>query len=157
MENLPAAILALPTRTFAKGETLLKEGDTSAEVYFLLSGTVEVRKDGVAITRVRERGAMFGEMSVLLECPYTATVVSATDVECGVAAEPESFLTENPDVTLYVCKTLARRLDSLNRYLVDVKHQLRDQEGHVGMVDEVLEALMNRHPRQIKPRQDAGE
>ena len=157
MDNLPAAIESLPIRKFAKGEVMVSEGQSGSEMYFLISGTVEVQKGGIAITRVRERGAMFGEMSVLLNSPYTATVRASTEVECRVVTEPEAFLTANPDVMFYVSRVLARRLDSLNRYLVDVKHQLRDQEGHVGMVDEVLEALMNRHPRQIKPRYDAGE
>ena len=63
----------------------------------------------------------------------------------------------NPDVMFYVSRVLARRLESLNKYLVDVKHQLREQEGHVGMIDSVLDALMVRHPRQVKTHQPAGE
>ena len=100
---------------------------------------------------------MFGEMSVLLGCPHTATVCASTEVECRVASQPIEFLRANPEVMFYVARILARRLESLNRYLVDVKQQLRDQEGHVGMIDEVLDALMTRHPRQIQPRQPAGE
>jgi hypothetical protein len=45
-----------------------------------------------------------------------------------------------------VARLLARRLDSLNKYLVDVKAQYEGHD-HLGMVDEVLEALMHRHPR----------
>jgi len=157
MEAIPASIGSLPLRSFGKSSVLLAEGGAGSEIYFLMSGTVEVRKGAEIITRVRERGAMLGEMAVLLNCPNTATVVAASDVECRVASEPMAFLAAHPDVMLYVCQVLARRLDSLNRYLVDVKHQLRDQEGHVGMVDGVLDALMNRHPRQISPRYDAGE
>ena len=157
MDTLPTAIENLPAKPFAKGEVILTEGGEGSAIYFLMAGTVEVRKDNVAITRIRERGAMFGEMSVLLGCPLTATVCAMSDVECRVAWEPQAFLAENPEVMFYISRILARRLESLNRYLVDVKHQLRDEVGHVGMVDEVLEALMIRHPRALPPRHDAGE
>ncbi|NUM53157.1 MAG: cyclic nucleotide-binding domain-containing protein [Candidatus Hydrogenedentes bacterium] len=157
MDTLPEAIETLPTRAFSKGDILMDEGTAESELFFLTSGSVEVRKEQELITRIRERGAMFGEMSVLLGCPHTATVVASTDVECRVAADPIAFMKANPEVMFYVARILARRLESLNRYLVDVKHQLREQEGHLGMIDEVLDALMIRHPRQIQPRQTAGE
>jgi CRP-like cAMP-binding protein len=157
MDALPVAVEALPTRTFEPGEVLIQEGTAASELFFLASGTIEVRKENEIITRIRERGAMFGEMSVLLGCPHTATVCASNKVECRVASQPVEFLKANPNVMFYVSRILARRLESLNRYLVDVKHQLREQEGHVGMIDEVLDALMIRHPRQIQPRQTAGE
>ena len=157
MDGLPEAIESLPSRTFATGEVLMDEGTAESGLLFLMSGTVEVRKEGVVITRVRERGAMFGEMSVFLGSPRTATVLAATDVDCHIAEHPREFLKANPEVMFYVGRVLAQRLDALNRYLVDVKQQLRDQEGHVGMIDGVLDALMVRHPRQVKVRQPAGE
>jgi len=45
-----------------------------------------------------------------------------------------------------VARLLARRLDFLSKYLIDVK---RHYEGHdhLGMVDEVIEALMHLPPR----------
>jgi hypothetical protein len=57
---------------------------------------------------------------------------------------------------------VAGRLDALNKYLVDVKGQFEGHE-HLGMVDNVLETLMHRHPvsrvrpsesqiRQIEPQ-----
>lgn len=157
MDTLPESIELLPSVTFASGHTLLEEGTPGSELYFLMRGTVEVSKENVSITRIRERGAMFGEMSVLLGCPHTATVRAATDIECRVAGNPAEFLVANPDVMFYVGRILARRLESLNRYLVDVKSQLRDQEGHVGMLDEVLSALMTRHPRQTPRQPEVGE
>jgi hypothetical protein len=40
---------------------------------------------------------------------------------------------------------VARRLDAVNKYLVDVKGQFEGHE-HLGMIDNVLETLMHRHP-----------
>ena len=52
-------------------------------------------------------------------------------------------------------RLLARRLDSLNKYLVDVRHQFAG-DGHLGMVDDVLDTLMHRQPRKrIPPKPSA--
>jgi hypothetical protein len=55
-----------------------------------------------------------------------------------------------------MARILARRLDSLNRYLVNIKEQFRDRADHLGIIDEVLDALMHRHPRVI-PRRETGD
>lgn len=156
MRRTPASLDHLPLQTFNPGDVLVRQGNDANSLYFLQHGTVEVSKDGQSITRVREAGAMFGEMSVLLKCPPTATVTAVDRVECRVAANPEQFLAEHPDVLLYICWVLARRLDSLNRYLVDVKTQFADRADHLGMVDEVLGAIMNRQPRDVAPHPNPG-
>ena len=156
MIQLPKSIDVLPLHAFKAGEILVHEGGDEGVLYFLERGTVEVSKEGQSITRVRERGAMFGEMSVLLDCKHTATVTALSDVECRVAHDPDAYFTAHPEVVLYVCWVLARRLDSLNRYLVDMKVQFQDREDHVGMVNDVLAAIMSRHPRNIAPPPDPG-
>lgn len=142
----------LPMRQFAAGAALIEQGTLSGQIYFLVDGHVEVLKDGTLIADVSERGAIFGEMSVLLNSAHTATVRTRTASTFRVAEASVEFLRDNPDVALYVAETLARRLDSLNRYLVDVKSQFKDLDGHVHMLDEVLDALMTNHPRHIERR-----
>jgi len=147
---------ALPLDSFEAGEVLIHENSEAGALLFLEHGTVEVSKQGQQITRVRERGAMFGEMSVLLKCKHTATVTAVDGVACRVVQDPDEYLAEHPEVTLYICRMLARRLDSLNRYLVDIKAQFADRSDHLGMVDEVLGAIMNRKPREIPPQPAPG-
>ena len=156
MIQIPESIEGLPLQTFEAGEVLIKEGSEAGSLFFLSRGTVAVSKEGRPITKVRERGAMFGEMSVLLKCGHTATVTAVDHVECRVAREPGPYLEAHPDVVFYICWVLARRLDSLNRYLVDIKTQFHDREDHLGMVDEVLGAIMNRQPRDIAPQPNPG-
>ena len=102
MNRVPASIDSLPLRSFKAGEILVQEGGGENVLYFLARGTVEVSKGGQSITRVRERGAMFGEMSVLLESKPTATVTAVDKVECRVAAHPKEFLAAHPDVVFYI-------------------------------------------------------
>lgn len=151
-DTLPACIAELPLRFLESGAVLIEENTVAGALYFLSSGTLDVRKDKVHLAEVNEVGAVFGEMSVLLRTVHTAAVIASTDVEVRVAKDPELFLRDNPEVALYIGRILARRLNSLNRYLVDIKHQFSDMDDHLGMVDEVLGALMNKHPRDIDRR-----
>jgi CRP/FNR family transcriptional regulator, cyclic AMP receptor protein len=59
---------------------------------------------------------------------------------------PRDFLHENPPVCLHLCEMLARRLDAVNKYLVDVKQQFAGHD-HLAMLDGVLDTLMHRQPR----------
>lgn len=147
---------ALPTITCAPGESLISEGQTVEGLYFLESGEVEVLKDGVLIAEVFEPGAVFGDMAYLLGTTPTATVKALTACVFRHVAAPREFFQQNPDVALHMAVILARRLDSLNRYLVDIKNQFKDRADHLGMIDEVLDALMHKHPRNI-PRRAAGD
>lgn len=152
MDGILAWIGALPKRSLAAGDLMVEENSATGALYFLASGGVEVTKDGVRIAEVREVGAVFGEMAVLLDTPHTATVRALDATEVYVVEDPATFLRDHPEVTLYVAEILARRLDALNRYLVDVKRQFGEQGDHLAMLDEVLDTLMNKHPRTIERR-----
>ena len=80
---------------------------------------------------------------MLLGGASTATVRALVPAVFAVIEKPREFLVGNPEMSLYVAELLARRLDSLDRYLIDVKRQYDDHD-HIGMVDEVLESLMHR-------------
>jgi CRP/FNR family cyclic AMP-dependent transcriptional regulator len=131
----------LPLRTLAAGETLIEEGDGVSSLYVLVQGTVVVERDAVAVARIDTPGAMFGEMSMLLDVPATATVRCETDTHVRVADDPQTFLTREPAAALEVARVLAGRVDGLTQYLVDVKQQYSDLDGHLGMLDTVLGAL----------------
>jgi CRP/FNR family cyclic AMP-dependent transcriptional regulator len=133
----------LPQRTFAAGLTLLEEGQRAGVVYVLVKGTVEILKGGIQITTVAEPGAIFGEVSALLDMPHMATVRTVTDATFHVADDPQAFLESHPQIALDVARLLARRLHFVTTYLADLKRQFEGNEDHFGMVDEVLETLVH--------------
>jgi CRP-like cAMP-binding protein len=133
----------LPTRTFAAGETILAVGTPADVLYVLVTGAVEVVKGDVHIVEVREPGALFGEMSVLLETPHTATVRALEPSTLHVAGDPLGFLHANPAIAFELSRLLARRLNFVNGYLVDLKRQFEGSGDHLAMVDEVLESLVH--------------
>jgi CRP-like cAMP-binding protein len=133
----------LPVLTVPSGSTLLVEGTTTGRMYVLRSGAVTVERDGVAFARIDAPGAIFGEMAVVLGQPASATVRATTDVDVHVIDDPESFLVERPGAALSILRMTASRLDGLTQYLVDVKAQFADEQGHLGMIGEIVDTLIN--------------
>jgi CRP/FNR family transcriptional regulator, cyclic AMP receptor protein len=80
---------------------------------------------------VAEPGAVFGELSVLLDRPHTADVVAVKASQFYVADAATQFM-QDPVALLYVAAVLARRLDGANQALIELKRQL--QAGEPGIV-----------------------
>jgi CRP-like cAMP-binding protein len=140
-------------RRFDCGEVIVRQGEATGHLFFLIEGAVEVLKDNVLVATTSEPGVVFGEMAALLGGNHTATVRAARPCAFYLVENPREFLKSTPLVCLHVGELLARRLDALNKYLVDVKHQFEGHD-HIGMVDEVLEALLHRQPRtRIRPKE----
>jgi PAS domain S-box-containing protein len=110
-------------RTFQPGQILFLEGDPSQDLYILVSGTLEVLKGQKVISRISERGAVFGEMSSLLGQRRTATVKALEAVEaiCIPKEEFPRFLSEHPEVAQAISQVLARRLESTSQELYGLK------------------------------------
>jgi CRP-like cAMP-binding protein len=144
----------LPQRGFAPGEVLLDLGGVGSELYVLVEGELEVSNEQTQIDLQSEPGAVFGEMAVLLGIPHTATVRATTPVRVYVVENGGEFLRSNPAITLFVARLLARRLQGATQYLVDIKRQYEDQEGHLGMVDEVLASLLHQQDVECEPGSD---
>lgn len=136
-----------PVQHFAKGELVLEQGESTGRLYVLIQGTLEVVKDGVKVAKVNEPGSIFGDLSALLGVPHTAAVKAVKSSSFHVVADPREFLEQNPSASLHLCQLLARRLDSVNKYLVDVKQQFEGHD-HLAMVDGMLDTLMHRQPRE---------
>jgi CRP/FNR family transcriptional regulator, cyclic AMP receptor protein len=130
-------------KTFPEGTILLSEGKTSGQLYILAEGRVEVLRGDTQVALVGDRGAVFGEMSVLLNRPHTATVRAASPVGVYVFEDAQSFLKSHPEVAFFLGKLLAERLNAATTYLVDLKRQFEGHGNHFGMVGEVLETLIH--------------
>jgi CRP/FNR family transcriptional regulator, cyclic AMP receptor protein len=76
-------------------------------------------------------------------------VVALEPTTCHVVENAYDFLAAHPDLMAYVATVLAHRLSAVTRYLVDVKSQFADMGGHLGMIDEVIETMLTRHPRTL--------
>ena len=76
-----------------------------------------------------EPGAVFGELSLLLDQPHTADVFTLETSQFHVA-DAAALVARNPIVVFYIAKMLAHRLDATNRALIELKSQLQSGEPH---------------------------
>ena len=132
-----------PQKTFAAGEVLLHEGRRAGVLYVLIEGEVEIVKRDVQINVVRDPGAIFGEISVLLNVPHMATVRTTKPSRLHEVEKARRFLEVHPELAFSIAKLLGQRLRLVTTYLVDLKKQFEQHENHLGMVDEVLESLVH--------------
>jgi CRP-like cAMP-binding protein len=126
------------------GETVLTAGSADGRLLVLRSGAVEVLKDGMQIAKVSAPGAVFGELAVLLDQCHTADVRTLEQSEFDIA-DASTLLAKDPIVTLYVAAILARRLDSANRAIIDLKRQLQAGESRraISKTVERVQELLN--------------
>jgi len=120
-ERLERATEAIPERAFAEGEALFEEADEGRDLYVLLSGSVRVLKRGREVAVIDVPGAYFGEMSVLLGTPRTATVVAAEPSRLLVVPHDhvEEFFGDTPRLALSIARGLAERLAKTTDALVE--------------------------------------
>lgn len=144
----------LPIVTFEPGEVLLAEGERSGRLYVLHEGTAEILKGDFQINLVSDRGAILGEMSVLLDMPHMATVRAVTPVSAHVSEGGEAFLRSHSDIAYLLGQVLAQRLHGVTTYLVDLKRQFEGEASHLGMVDEILESLVHDQRQDFTPGSD---
>ena len=116
-------LAALPLAAYQAGETVLAAGSTTGRLLILREGAVEIVKEGVQIAKVTEPGAVFGELSILLNQPHTADI-RAVETSRFHVADAATLLAQDPIALLYVAAILARRLDGANHALIELKRQL---------------------------------
>ena len=136
---------------YPPGTILLAEGDTSGRLYVLADGAVEVLRGDTQVAVIKGAGSIFGEMSVLLGRPHTATVRAASPVSAYVFEDAESFLRSHPEIAFFLGRLLAERLNAATTYLVDLKRQFEGHGSHLGMVGEVLETLIHQQHEEFMP------
>lgn len=154
MSAVLEACAGLPAVSFGPGEVLLKEGERGNRLFVLLEGEVRVYRGEREVARIGAPEALFGEMSALLDIPYSASVVAATPVRALVTDEARAFIEGNPAIAVHTARLLARRLYHATTYLADLKAQFASEAGHLGMMDEILEALLQQQTRQAELPKD---
>jgi CRP-like cAMP-binding protein len=116
-------IATLPLTIFQPGETVVAAGTKTGRLLILRRGAVTIEKEGTVIARVTEPGAIFGEISALLNQPHTADVRTLELSEFRIARA--ELLEEDPAALLYVAAILAQRLNLANEALIELKSEVR--------------------------------
>jgi CRP/FNR family cyclic AMP-dependent transcriptional regulator len=110
-------------QSFADGEVIFSEGDTSSEMYVIRTGRVDISKQvgghpiGLATL---DRGAFFGEMSLLEGLPRSATARASGATQLLVL-RPGSLLLQirrDPTFAFELLQQLSGRIRELNEKLI---------------------------------------
>jgi CRP/FNR family transcriptional regulator, cyclic AMP receptor protein len=105
-----------PTRFFAKGETIFREGEQAEEFFVVVRGEVEILGGNRRFEIVGQNG-IFGEMAMIDESARSATVVALTDVTVAPIQEQQFLfmVKHTPFFALRVMRVLANRLRRQNK------------------------------------------
>ncbi len=135
-------LAALPLRTYQAGEVVFRARSKTGQLLILKNGVVAIVKEDVEIAKVGEPGAVFGELSALLDQPHTADV-HAVEISQFYVADT-ALLVQDPTALLYIAATLARRLNSANQALVGLKNQVETGQPRdvLGKTLEKIEGLL---------------
>ncbi|MEJ2589133.1 MAG: cyclic nucleotide-binding domain-containing protein, partial [Deltaproteobacteria bacterium] len=158
-----SADLAKYILSFKKGQTIFLEGEDSQDLYVLVSGKLDILKGSHKIAEVSEEGAIFGEMSFLLEEARTASVKAGTDAKVIRIPREEvpAFLGKFPEVVKAFTKILAKRLDKASRLAFGLQEFcnqlpdaviLTDKEGKILSFNASAERLYGRESNRMHQR-----
>jgi CRP-like cAMP-binding protein len=153
-ESILAAAAELELVSVPGDTEVITEGQPVQQLLVLETGSVAITREDVAVSTIDQRGAVFGELSALLQTPATATVRTIGACTFRASDDPQAFLHARPEVTVAIATLLARRLDALTRYLVDVREQYADRNDQLGVMDVVLESLSHHQGADPDPGSD---
>jgi len=93
------------------GRVLADQGQPGREFIIVLDGEAEVRRDGEIVAK-RSSGDFFGEISLLLDRPRTASVVATTAMTIDVieVRQFKAMLKETPELYEPLLRAIADRI-----------------------------------------------
>ncbi len=113
-------------RTYRRGTYLFHQGDESPDVFFLLSGRVEIASTSAngqrELRTTIDTPQFFGELGVLGEMPRTASALALEETTGWMVAGEEflEFLSSEPGATRALLRVLARQVQSHEDFVDDL-------------------------------------
>ena len=134
-KSLEALARVSMMRRVPRSSAIVRAGDRTDFVYFILSGSLKVlvsdEEGREVILSMLGPGELFGEMGVLDDNPRSATVVAVTPSDLVVMSKSDfkRCLQENFEVCTYIMRNLVQRLRTADRKIESLA--LMDVYGRV--------------------------
>lgn len=105
-------------RDVERDDVIIHDGGETDGLYVVLSGEVEVSKDGHLLTKLKE-GDLFGEISLLQKTPATATVTASrhTTLLRLPREDFDTLISSHPQILVLVSELSDERLSRTRRVL----------------------------------------
>lgn len=119
------------TVNYKAGDLVLESGQFGKGFCILKAGSLEVKKGSTVIAEITSIGAIFGEMSEILGKPRYVDVFAKTDASVlQVDKSIEDLASTNPEITIKLIKTLARRLEDTTAKVAYDLSEEKIEEDH---------------------------
>ena len=147
-------------KRYKAGTFIIEQDSPPSSLFILVKGMLYTYRNKTLISTVDKEGEYFGEVSILLNIPHSATV--ETVIESEIIEIPlkdvTPFLTKSPIVAISLARSLADRLVNQNtqlaRKIVEPLKNLEDQKNiktRSGVKDSLdLDRLKN-HYKEFRP------
>ena len=116
------------------GDEVIKEGQEDSRIFVLLTGSLEVIKNGEALAKLDTAGEIFGELAAVTNEKRTASVIARSNTLCLVI--DQQFLREikpeednaSYDAALYgfISRVLAERLKKASVLITRLEKELEE-------------------------------
>jgi CRP-like cAMP-binding protein len=108
----------LKHRTYAPGDTVVREGEQALNLFIVISGRARVEREGVGAVSTVGPGDFFGEIALIERHGRTATVVAEEPLSCYLvpAWEFRSLLNEYPQMALPMLLAFIARMHAAERH-----------------------------------------
>ena len=118
---------------YEAGQTLFHQGDEGDAAFVIIEGQADIlvnSPQGPVSVALVERSSIVGEVAVLCDVPRTATVTAITRLDTLRITKAQflDLLTEFPELTIEIMKTLAVRLTKTSIELSEARSRLRALE-----------------------------
>lgn len=114
-----AAISSVSQDSFYQaGQIIVTQGTPGQAFYLILSGRVEIIRDGVSIGTFGP-GDFFGDMSLLDQAPRSATIRALEPTSCLMLSswDFKAILEQHPSIAVKLLEVMSRRLRAADERL----------------------------------------
>ncbi|KAI8614101.1 cyclic nucleotide-binding-like protein [Chytriomyces sp. MP71] len=96
---------------FVTGDSIIEQGEQATDMFFILTGRVNVLVNDHAVTTISD-GGFFGEVALIANIPRTASVKAATNCYCYSLSAKDFYaiIVEFPDVRVRIDKIYEERM-----------------------------------------------
>ena len=120
-------------RLIEQGKTVLKEGENNADLYLINKGIVKIIKEeknqgARTVIGYIQSGGYFGEISLFLDTPASATIYAERDLQLYVLSKEklQNLFSEKPEIELRFIKgilaILAERIKTTTSMYNELKN-----------------------------------
>ena len=107
------------------GDVIVREGEETDEAYIILSGEIEVTKEGKHLAVLKEN-SIFGEIALVDQRPRTATCTCKTVCSLGMVTREnyKELIKYRPQAVIPILKIVTDRMRNLMTIMGDMTDML---------------------------------